>query len=132
MTSQIESASTGSKAITSSTNNITDDHSERSSLVDPPHLATGDPRDDQPNTARCSSLNFLTTLWWKEIISFLVASGALVAIVVILVMYNGQVQPSWKYSVNLSTLIAILSTLLRALLVAVVEEGKKLQSNGLS
>jgi Protein of unknown function (DUF3176) len=43
-----------------------------------------------------------------------------------LAMYNGQEQPAWKYSLNLSTLAAILSTLLRVAIVVIAEEGKTL------
>jgi hypothetical protein len=49
--------------------------------------------------------------WWKEIASLLVAVLALIAIALILSMYNGHEQPAWKYSPNLSNLTAILSTL---------------------
>ncbi|QDS74890.1 hypothetical protein FKW77_003680 [Venturia effusa] len=64
----------------------------------------------------------LAAAWWQEIISFLCAAGFFVAIAIILVKYSGQEQPDWKYGLNLSTLVAILSTLLRVSLVMVVEE----------
>jgi hypothetical protein len=65
----------------------------------------------------------LALVWWKEIASLLVAVLAFVAIVLILSMYNGQEQPAWKYSLNVSTLIAILSTLLRVAMVVIAQEG---------
>jgi hypothetical protein len=65
----------------------------------------------------------LVTVWWTETISLLMAIGAFLAIVTILAIYDNQEQPAWKYSLNLNTLVAILSTLLRASLVVIVEEG---------
>ncbi|KAE9961664.1 hypothetical protein BLS_001549, partial [Venturia inaequalis] len=64
----------------------------------------------------------LASAWWQEIISFLFATVLFVVITIILAKYNGQEQPESKYSLNLSTLVAILSTLMRASLVVVVEE----------
>jgi hypothetical protein len=52
--------------------------------------------------------------WWFEIASLIVAIAALVAIVVTLAEYDKKEQPGWKHTINLNTLIAILSTLLRA------------------
>jgi lipopolysaccharide export LptBFGC system permease protein LptF len=60
--------------------------------------------------------------WWKEIASLLVAVLALIAIALILSMYNRQEQPAWKYSLNLSTLTAILSVLLRVAMVIIAQE----------
>jgi hypothetical protein len=45
------------------------------------------------------------------------------AIVTILPPMQGQKQPRWPYTLNLSTLTAILATILRSLLMEVVEEG---------
>lgn len=72
----------------------------------------------QPRT-KLSSI----TVWWTETLTLLLAIGAFIAIVTILVVYDNQEQPAWKYSLNLSTLVAILSTSLRASLVVVTEEG---------
>lgn len=74
-----------------------------------------------PSTRR-SCLDLIAA-WWIEIISLLVGVGALVAIAVTLAEYNSKEQPAWKYSVNLNTLIAILSTLLRVCMLYGVEEG---------
>jgi hypothetical protein len=72
----------------------------------------------------------LLATWWLEIVSLLLAMAALIAIAVTMSEYNKKEQPAWKYTVNLNTLIAILSTLLRACMVAVAEEGKiKLELN---
>lgn len=66
----------------------------------------------------------LVTVWWNEAVSLLMATGAFLAIVTILAVYDNKEQPAWKYSLNLNTLVAILSTLMRASLVVIVEEGK--------
>jgi hypothetical protein len=66
----------------------------------------------------------LLAAWWFEILSLLVAIGALVAIAVTLIRFNQKEQPAWKYRLNLNTLIAILSTLLRVCMLFGVEEGK--------
>jgi Protein of unknown function (DUF3176) len=67
----------------------------------------------------------LMTVWWTEAVSLFMAIGAFLAIVTILAVYDNEEQPAWKYSLNLNTLVAILSTLLRASLVVIVEEGKQ-------
>lgn len=66
----------------------------------------------------------LLTTWWLEIVSLSLAMAALVAIAVIMSEYHKKEQPAWKYTINLNTLIAILSALLRVCMVVVVEEGK--------
>lgn len=66
----------------------------------------------------------LLATWRLEIFSPLLAIAALIAIAVTMSEYNKKEQPAWKYTINLNNLIAILSTLLRACMVAVVEEGK--------
>ena len=75
-------------------------------------------------TTRRGGYGRLAIAWWQEIVSFLFAAATFVAIAVILAKYNGQEQPDWKYSLNLSTLVAILSTLFRASMVVVVEESE--------
>ncbi|KAF2849956.1 hypothetical protein T440DRAFT_508432 [Plenodomus tracheiphilus IPT5] len=64
----------------------------------------------------------LLTTWWTEIVSLVLAIAALIAIVVMMTEYHNKQQPEWKYKINLNTLIAILSTLMRACLVVVAEE----------
>lgn len=60
--------------------------------------------------------------WLWEIISVIVAAGLVAANISILAHYDGQKVPEWPFSINLNTLIALLSTILRAaLLVAVAE-----------
>jgi hypothetical protein len=61
--------------------------------------------------------------WWQEWILMIISIGILIAIFVILRMYNNIPQPNWKFGLNLSTLIAVLATLLRSSLMSIVEEG---------
>lgn len=63
------------------------------------------------------------TAWWTETLSLFLAIGAFIVITTILAVYDNQEQPAWKYNLNLSTLVAILSTSLRASLVVIIEEG---------
>jgi hypothetical protein len=64
------------------------------------------------------------TTWWLELASLAAAIVALIAIMVTMIKYDDQEQPTWKYSINLNTLIAVLATILRACTVVVAEEGK--------
>jgi hypothetical protein len=66
----------------------------------------------------------LLKTWWFELASLTVAMAALIAIAITLAEYNNKEQPTWKFSLNLNTLIAILATLLRACMVVVAEEGE--------
>lgn len=77
-------------------------------------------RDLKP-TARSNA-----TLWLSEILSLLVATCILVAIVLILTIYNKKEQPQWSTgdTINLSTLVAVLSTIFRSLLAGIVEASK--------
>ena len=49
--------------------------------------------------------------WSWELVSLASASGTVVATVAILGRYHGQELPQWPYSINLNTLVAILSVL---------------------
>lgn len=61
--------------------------------------------------------------WGKEIGSIITSIAFLVAIITTLVKYNNETQPVWRYSINLNSVIAIFSTVLRASMLAVIEEG---------
>jgi hypothetical protein len=61
--------------------------------------------------------------WRLEWMLMIIAISILIAIVVVLREFNNIPQPDWKFGLNLSTLIAILATLLRSSLISVVEEG---------
>lgn len=70
----------------------------------------------------------LLKTWWIELLSLVAAIAALTAIVATLAKYNKKEQPAWRFAINLNTLIAILSTILRACMAVVAEEGKFLMS----
>lgn len=63
--------------------------------------------------------------WAWEITSMLVATCCLVAIFIILTKFNHQEQPQWPLSrtLNLSTLIALIATVLRSMLENVLSAG---------
>lgn len=60
--------------------------------------------------------------WGWEIFSLVLALLLLVAMVVILRVYEGQRVPDWGESFNLNTILALLSTFFRGLLVIVIAE----------
>ncbi|KAK7906476.1 hypothetical protein PG985_016213 [Apiospora marii] len=51
-----------------------------------------------------------------EILSILVALGIVVAMYVLLVRYNSQLVSDWQFPINLTTLLALMSTIMRAAL----------------
>jgi hypothetical protein len=61
--------------------------------------------------------------WLFEILSLFGALLVLCAIVGLLVGYHDNKQPVWKYSINLNSLVALLSTLFKALMMVAVAEG---------
>lgn len=63
--------------------------------------------------------------WVLEFIFLVLGILCFTAIVTILLSTRGQKQPHWPYTLNLSTLIAILATMLRSLLIEVVEQGTR-------
>lgn len=66
----------------------------------------------------------LLAAWWMESALLATAIAAMIAIVTMLAQYNNEEQPSWKGTINLNTLVAILSTLMRACMVVVAEQGE--------
>jgi hypothetical protein len=79
---------------------------------------------DQAKARDNGPLIALLAAWWMESASLATAIAALIAIVVMLAQYNNKEQPTWKRAINLNTLVAILSTLMRACLVVVAEQGE--------
>ena len=65
--------------------------------------------------------------WWVEIAVWLVALASLMAIFIILKTYHGSRLEDWTrdYHVSLNTVVAVLSTIARTVIVLVVEEGKR-------
>lgn len=60
--------------------------------------------------------------WIWEILSIFVAVGLIVAIAALLATHDGKPTPDWGERINLNALLAILSTILRALLVVIVSQ----------
>jgi hypothetical protein len=60
--------------------------------------------------------------WTWEFISVSVAIGLLIAISVLLVSYDGNPAPDWGTHLNFNALLALLSTILRAMLVVIVSQ----------
>lgn len=75
-------------------------------------------KQQQPRRRRSSPLKF----WTWEIISLFLTIGLIVAIVAILSHFDGRPLPDWPLGINLSTLIALLSTILRTLMLVAVAE----------
>ncbi|KAK4444948.1 hypothetical protein QBC34DRAFT_442160 [Podospora aff. communis PSN243] len=73
------------------------------------------------SSGRGTILNALAS-WRLETFSLLAGIGDLVAIFLILDHFNGEDVPSWPVSLNLNSLIAILTTLLRAFLIFPIAE----------
>ncbi|KAI0897157.1 hypothetical protein F4806DRAFT_464291 [Annulohypoxylon nitens] len=60
--------------------------------------------------------------WRWEIASLIVAFGLIVATYSVLSHYNGHRLPEWPFSINLNTLIALISTFIRATMLVCVAE----------
>ncbi|KAJ0156423.1 hypothetical protein CTA2_12779 [Colletotrichum tanaceti] len=58
--------------------------------------------------------------WIWELLSVVIAIGLVIAIAALLATYEGKPAPDWGAHLNLNALLALLSTILRALLVVVV------------
>ncbi|KAK3941394.1 hypothetical protein QBC46DRAFT_382603 [Diplogelasinospora grovesii] len=58
--------------------------------------------------------------WRWEFITLLIGLGLVAAMAAILGHFDGQRMPDWGYSINLSTLLAMLATIFRSSLVAVI------------
>lgn len=79
----------------------------------------GDPNKTSPDrTARHHA--HAVRFWMSDILGVIFVFGLLGAIYGLLRIYNTQQVPQWDVAINLNTLIAILSTLLRASLVYIV------------
>jgi Protein of unknown function (DUF3176) len=63
----------------------------------------------------------LLNSWWRETIWMLLAYGLLVASCYLLTTFNDQHPPLWKYGLSINTVLAIVSTLIRVSLTAIVE-----------
>lgn len=76
---------------------------------------------DSPRSARSPSL---LMSWWLEGLAIVASLLLLAAIVGVLYRFDGKEQPDWPYWISLNTVVATLSTILRAQLLLVAAEGK--------
>ncbi|KAF0328635.1 hypothetical protein GQ607_004047 [Colletotrichum asianum] len=88
-----------------------------------------DPQDvgfKQTKAATDKSTTKMAILWvWRfDFLALLISCAAFAAIAALLGVYNERAQPEFAYNININTLIAILSTVLKATLVFVVAEGQ--------
>lgn len=60
--------------------------------------------------------------WIWEVLSVCLAIGLLVAIVLVLNHFHGEIVPQWRFSINLNTLVALLATIARAAILTAVPE----------
>ena len=83
--------------------------------------------DEERNTPGSRSSWSILRDWWVEIAVWLVALASLMAIFIILKTYHGSRLEDWTrdYRVSLNTVVAVLSTIARTVIVLVVEEGKR-------
>ncbi|RAH47416.1 DUF3176 domain-containing protein [Aspergillus brunneoviolaceus CBS 621.78] len=61
--------------------------------------------------------------WVFEIVSCVIAVGALVAIIVVLHTYDGKPMPDWPYGITLNALVSLLVTVMKAAMVYPITEG---------
>lgn len=76
----------------------------------------------QPQVTRIRDRHPVFKNWILELCSVVLAMGLIAAIISILAHFNGQTVPDWPLSINLNTLIALLATLSRALILLAVAE----------
>ncbi|KAN0106788.1 Protein of unknown function (DUF3176) domain containing protein [Hyaloscypha variabilis] len=60
--------------------------------------------------------------WKGEFAALLFAAALVAAMYALLISYNGRPVPDWGYSINLSTLLSLLSTLFRAIIGTVIAQ----------
>ncbi|KAK2041760.1 hypothetical protein LZ31DRAFT_527457 [Colletotrichum somersetense] len=87
---------------------------DRSYQQQPPILTT-------PEQSR-NRIRYILKYWSLEILTIFLAFCLLAAIIALLAYYDGHYMPEWPFEINLNSAIALLSTFLRAAIVAAVAE----------
>lgn len=92
----------------------------------PPHSIvdqspTGSDAQPQHKSRYCAWLP--TTIWSLEILSCVIASLCLAAIVGILSMYHGRPLPQWRYDITINALISVFTAIFKMALTMPVAEG---------
>ncbi|KAK1460106.1 hypothetical protein CMEL01_03105 [Colletotrichum melonis] len=75
-----------------------------------------------PSPRRSGHTRHVLRYWGLEIFTLFVAISLLTAIIWLLTHYDGHYMPKWPFEINLNSAIALLSTFLRAAIVAAVAE----------
>lgn len=70
-------------------------------------------------------------LWIAELLSLFLAFASFAAIVAVLRVFDGAVQPNWRHNISINAVIAVLATSLRAFLVVISQEGRGLSTASL-
>lgn len=102
---------------------------EAENLIKPPNVAGDDLsarislRDEESHGLSQRTRGPLIS-WWLEGLAIVLSLLLLAAIVGLLYHFDGKEQPEWPYWINLNTVVATLSTILRAQLLLVAAEGQ--------
>ncbi|CAL3969892.1 unnamed protein product [Diplocarpon coronariae] len=88
--------------------------------IDRPSLQSSKEGSQRSIYKACASDSLFNWKW--ELLSLFGTASALVAIIIVLVHYNGKPSPSWPYEITLNTLVSVFSTLLKALMMLTVAE----------
>lgn len=109
---------------------------EAENLIEPPNVAVDDLssrtsiKDEESHGLARRTRGPLVS-WWLEGLAIVVSLLLLAAIVGLLYHFDGKEQPEWPYWINLNTVVATLSTILRAQLLLVAAEGQLHSSSSL-
>lgn len=86
--------------------------------VDPYLDTSGDGHDSDTSENKTRGNAFRVSSWALEIVTLALATGIIVAMFITLGMYDNQVTPDW--SINVNTIVSILTAILRACMLFVV------------
>lgn len=79
--------------------------------------------DATPKQLRNRKRTALITHWWLEILSCVIATILFLALVLVLYYFNNKAIPQWPSGLTVNTIVALLSTLCRALTYLPLAEG---------
>ncbi|GAP84470.1 putative protoporphyrin uptake protein 1 [Rosellinia necatrix] len=89
---------------------------------DPPTAPDPDPETDPKRAPRDDWNREFWGPWGWEIAAIVAAVSLSAATVAVLARYDGEVQPRWPYDVTLAALAALLATLIKSLVLVILEE----------
>ncbi|KAF4840486.1 hypothetical protein CGCSCA4_v010183 [Colletotrichum siamense] len=108
---------------TSNTHSLT---SGEGTAIDAPETEVGELQQQEP-----MEKPVVLRSWLFELLALLIGFLSLAGIITILGVYNGQPQLELARDVNINTIIAILSTTLRAVMAFIATEGKMTKSDSI-